>query len=289
MLSRSAVLRAFRSSTATEPVALPLVFAWAARVVPCDFKEMVSEASLWTRAVSESQRLLQYDWVLAHADSGFTAEALGCELRWTQHGDLAGIVPKLLEQALPSPERVPECGRLPVALESARRLVAMVGRKTATAVALMGPVKLASLLAGGSVGDLPIDYCSDVTLQVVKQFCEARVDIVVIVDRPTPSPDRAAMESSYERLARVVRFYGGQPVFLIQGEGTGCATASSTRAVLPLPSQSEGGRDERASLAGDAFCLPMLECPAVQFTGAEVSPELSISGLQELVRNLRQQ
>ena len=121
------------------------------------------------------------------------AEILGCELIWT------GIGPPLIGShpftgLKEFPDHLPEHGegRLPMILETMRKMKAAVGEKTALYGLITGPLTLASHLRGTEIFvDMIrypdqfarlVSYVSNVAQQIAQYYIDAGMDVIALVD-----------------------------------------------------------------------------------------------------------
>jgi uroporphyrinogen decarboxylase len=130
-------------------------------------------------------------------DLQMEAEALGCELRWSDQGP-PSVATHPLEQGQSLaglPVFDPSQGRFPVALEALRTMQQEAGREIALYALICGPFTLALHLMGNSIFmqmfDHPdyvkavVSFCASVGRKAAQAYLENGADVVAVVDPMT--------------------------------------------------------------------------------------------------------
>lgn len=121
------------------------------------------------------------------------AEILGCKLVWAEKAPpTVAIHPLSTHKTIPQHMPTPNDGRLPIILETMRRLKSQIGDHTALFGLVCGPFTLASHLRGTDIFmdmfDDPeyvhqlIQYCTQFDAQISQFYIDAGMDVIAIVD-----------------------------------------------------------------------------------------------------------
>ncbi len=149
---RAVARTALRGQTPPRPPFIPFVHGLAARLSQTSLADMTREATPLANALSRAQALFGYDAVMVGLDHTIAAEACGCEIGWQgdrpdvrSHPWKAGTAPPV--------ETIAGRGRVPVIVETTRRLKATLGEKAALLGVVSGPWTLAGCLYGSNFAD----------------------------------------------------------------------------------------------------------------------------------------
>lgn len=127
-------------------------------------------------------------------DLQIEAEILGCELLWSDETPPSVVSHPLAAGDEPDDLKIPgsQDGRLPMVLETMRRMVSTVGEDTALYGLVTGPFTLASHLRGTEVFmDMMLDparvtdlmaFCEAVCKRMSEMYIEAGMDVIAVVD-----------------------------------------------------------------------------------------------------------
>ena len=140
----------FQMRTLSRVPFIPWVTSFAAKLEQIPVKEMLSDATLLSRSLQNAQKLFGYDGITIVFDSTLEAEACGSEIKWSDSGKL----PEVVSYPLAKGARVEDLdisdlekrGRIPVVLETVKRLSILKGKELPLLGVITGPITLAKLL-----------------------------------------------------------------------------------------------------------------------------------------------
>jgi uroporphyrinogen decarboxylase len=227
MNGRDLVLRTLRHEKLERAPWVPFAGAHAGKLKNYTATEVLCDAGKLVESLLEVNRLYRPDGQPVVFDLQIEAEALGCELVWSDKGPpsvsshpLAG--PPAEDAGVPS--RIPGVGeaRIPMALEAMRRMKAAVGNTTALYGLITGPFTLASHLRGTDLFmDMILDpeyvhrlleYCFEVERVVAGYYIEAGMDVIAAVDpmvsQISPEHFGEFLAAPYKRLFDSIRGAG---------------------------------------------------------------------------------
>jgi len=208
------------------------------------------------------------------------AEILGCELAWAPFAP-PSVVSHPLETRLELPKHLPEPdeGRLPMILETMRKMKEMVGEQTALYGLICGPMTLASHLRGTDIFmdtfDHPdflqalIGYCRDVNLRMAELFRQAGMDVIAVVDpvvsQVSPRHFKQYLLQPFSEIFRAIRQMGAYSSFFVCGDATKnlewmCQTAPDSISVdenIHLPTAREITERYNIVIGGN---IPLTTC-----------------------------
>ncbi|MFH1150748.1 MAG: uroporphyrinogen decarboxylase family protein [Actinomycetota bacterium] len=207
----------------------PLVFTYASRIRGLKVREMMSDPTLLANALADALELFDYDAVLASFDLTLEAEALGCEVEWNGSGPaVSGNLPAAKD--LPDAAGIQEKGRLPVAVEVIRRLVAVHGRDRAVMAAITGPLTLFRHLDGRSLSEAlaadedraldVLDVAGEVVTSMAQLYGDLGLDAVILAEEAVRSETETGLEEVmpvYGSLWDIARYFNQASVFLPGG------------------------------------------------------------------------
>ncbi|MGD0089769.1 MAG: uroporphyrinogen decarboxylase family protein [Planctomycetota bacterium] len=194
---RELLLRAVRNETTPRPAWLPFVGSHGAKLIGCKAAEYLQSADLVVRGLKKAVELYRPDGLPVMFDLQMEAEALGCELRWSEQGP-PSVATHPLEQgrdlsALPVFDA--SQARFPVALQALRTLKKDVGADVALYGLICGPFTLALHLLGNSIFMQMFDhpdyvkavagFCASVGRKAAQAYLENGADVIAVVDPMT--------------------------------------------------------------------------------------------------------
>lgn len=168
-------------------------------------------------------------------DLQIEAEIMGCELIWTGNGPpLIGSHPLAGTMDIPTHLPKKDEGRLPMILDTMRKLKAAVGDKTALYGLVTGPMTLASHLRGTEIFmDMMrrpdhfkkiVALVTDIAKVMVDYYVEAGMDVIAIVDplvsQISPKQFTGTMSEPYTTLFDYIRSKGVFSSFFVCGDAT---------------------------------------------------------------------
>lgn len=144
-----------RGKQPAAPVVFPMVVAnHAARIEGYSISEAVTDADVLSRVLYSAYRFYDYDMLMVFTDTMVEAEAMGAQIIIPEDDDPFLLEPPRVSKLEPAePEKD---GRMPVVLETTRRLTRLLNGEAPVLVSLKGPFSLASFLRGieGFLADL---------------------------------------------------------------------------------------------------------------------------------------
>lgn len=216
---RAVVLATLRGRTSPRPPFIPLVHCLAARLAQTSPQDMAYNPTLLANSLGQAQALFGYDAVVVGFDDTIAAEACGCDVVWGETGPAVGSHP-WQDGAIPGADVVASRGRVPVVVEVARRLKAVLGEGAAVLGVVPGPWTLAGQLYGPAFGrdwaaGTPasagcLAFAARVGVAVARLFGEARVDTLLVMEAgriPVEGEGFHTLQGLYRTLWNVARFY----------------------------------------------------------------------------------
>jgi MtaA/CmuA family methyltransferase len=175
---------------------VPWVGVHGANLLGMGAKEYLTNADAIVDGLVKAKELYSPDALPVMFDVQMEAEALGCNLEWSDQtppavvGHILETVP-LEDLTVPGPEQ----GRYPVAIDAARHAVQEMGKHIDLFALVTGPFTLTLHLAGVNIFtdmfDRPehvkkiIGFASRVCLQTTRYYLDTGVDVVTVVDSLT--------------------------------------------------------------------------------------------------------
>ncbi|MFC1919332.1 uroporphyrinogen decarboxylase family protein [Chloroflexota bacterium] len=231
MFSKELVWATFTGRTPPRPPFIPYVSTVAARLMQVPIQEMFTNATLLANSLHKCQELFGYDGVVNLFDTTLEAEACGCRLEWQQD-----CLPRVVSHVLadvdtksPDISDLQRKGRLPVVIEAMKRLDLTIGRTVSLFAVVTGPVTLAKHLRGEqfwhdiasseSGAERALEIASQVVLEVVKIYCQLKIDVVLMADEdmPTLLPTHNRIVGALMRtIHNIVTFHEGHLILAVR-------------------------------------------------------------------------
>ncbi|MBI2799634.1 MAG: hypothetical protein HYX63_05015 [Gammaproteobacteria bacterium] len=167
---------------ATERVIGPLAFETAAQISARPLDEFRTDPTQLANGLNEFQRATATDFICC---------ALANELELASSGGVLTL------EAWLTPGQ-----RLYASLEACKRLRITVGDNVALLVGLTGPATLAAQF------NAPLSAVSEIFSALVKHFCEAGADLVLVID-PTGSNADTGINDILRTASNIARFHRG--------------------------------------------------------------------------------
>jgi MtaA/CmuA family methyltransferase len=196
MNSKERILRTLELKPVDQVGWVPWVGAHAANLLEINAKRLFTEADTLVEGVMKGYELYQPDGLPTLFDVQLEAEALGCEIAWSDDNPPA-VVGHVLEKVdlndlwIPTPDQ----GRFPMALNAARKIVSEIGDHIAIFALITGPFTLTLHLAGVKIFtdmyDNPdqvkeiLSFASKVCEATARYYAETGVDVITVVDSLT--------------------------------------------------------------------------------------------------------
>jgi hypothetical protein len=223
--SKVAFRDTLRLMNAGRPVFTPFVYGLAAKIGLIPLREMVSDATYYTHSLEEAYKLLKYDGIVNNFDSTLEAETFGCELDWP--GDyvapqIAGCGKLELREV-----NLEESCRIPILLETTKRIVMSQGKEIAVIGVLTGPCSLVKTITSDEVQEKNLDIENVISLagslltKLTRSLCELRVDAVFFkedllgAEYPSELLSRNKPYAAvYTTLFNLIKYYNCYPVLI---------------------------------------------------------------------------
>ena len=230
---------------------IPWISSFAAKLEQIPVRKMLSDATLLSRSLQNAQKLFGYDGITTVFDPTLEAEACGCEIKWGDTEELPVVICHPLGEGVEIEDldisEIEKKGRIPVALETAKRISILKGKEIALLGIVTGPVTLARFLRGDNfIPELEnpsektmefIELAQKVNLKLCDAYCKQGVDAVVIAEKSLgelrPDLINTMIAPVFETIWRVARYYNAytiiltrdcserhiEPIFQLQADG----------------------------------------------------------------------
>ncbi|SDJ73888.1 hypothetical protein [Paenibacillus naphthalenovorans] len=184
----------------------PLVCAAAGEMAGLSPREFLSNSTKMANTLRDLQRALGLDVVVVESGSNIEWEAFGAQLDWSVYPPRPNSYPFKGDPALASG------GRMPVLVETVKRLKQMLGDKAAVAVALQGPRRISD--AGG----VALDKAADAVLRMARVVCESGADLIWLAEAGEhPPQDTDEYLAVTAPIWGTIRFYQSIPALHLAG------------------------------------------------------------------------
>jgi hypothetical protein len=220
MNSKVAFRNTLKLMNADRPVFVPFVYGLAAKISQLPLQEMVSDATYFTHSLEEAYKLLQYDGIVNNFDSTLEAETFGCELEWpSDYSTPRTVGCRQLELREVNPE---ESSRIPILLETTKRVVISQGKEAAVIAVLTGPCSLVKTIAGDQATEEVISLVGKLLTKLTKSLCELKIDAVFFredllgTEYPAELLSRKAYAAVYATLFNLIKYYNCYPVLTVK-------------------------------------------------------------------------
>jgi uroporphyrinogen decarboxylase len=235
MTGKELIYATFRHEHTEAPPWVPFAGVHAGKLVGHNARDVYTDIDKLNESLLEAHRLYHPDGQPVMFDLQIEAEALGCELLWSDDAPPT-VRSHPLEADRTVPERIPgpEAGRIGLAVEATRALKEAVGDQTALYGLFCGPFTLASHLRGTDIFmdmfDDPdyvhslLSYVTAVGEAMAGYYIDAGADVIAAVDPLVSqiSPDHFAefLHEPYTRLFGAIRERGAFSSFFVCGDAT---------------------------------------------------------------------
>jgi hypothetical protein len=227
MNSKIAFRNTLKLVNADRPVFVPFVYGLAAKISQLPLQEMVSDATYFSHSLEEAYKLLQYDGIVNNYDSTLEAETFGCELEWP--GDYSAPRTAGCHQLELREVNLEESSRIPILLETTKRVVISQGKEAAVIGVLTGPCSLAKTLTSDEAVEKShgieevISLAGKLLTKLTKSLCELKIDALFFredllgteypVELLSHNKDYAA---GYTTLFNLIKYYNCYPVLIVK-------------------------------------------------------------------------
>lgn len=235
MTGKERVFAAFGGETPDTVPWVPFAGVHAGKLIGETARSVYSDEEVLVRSLEEAHRIYVPDGQPVMFDLQLEAEALGCELLWSEDAP-----PTVRSHPLEADPTIPDAppsgnaGRLGMAVSATRRLVERVGAETAVYGLFCGPFTLASHLRGTNIFmdmfDDPdyvhelLRYTARVAADMAARYAEAGAHVLAAVDPLVSqiSPDHfdEFLTSPYTGLFEQIRARERFSCFFVCGDAT---------------------------------------------------------------------
>jgi hypothetical protein len=224
MNSKVAFRNTLKLTNTDRPVFVPFVYGLAAKISQLPLQEMVSDATYYTHSLEEAYKLFRYDGIVNSYDCTLEAETFGCELEWS--GDY--VAPRTtgcnkVELREVNPE---ESSRIPILLETTKRVVMSQGKEAAVIAVLTGPCSLVKTITGDEEGENienVISLAGKLLTKITRSLCELKIDAVFFREDllGTEYPAELLLRNKayaavYATLFNLIKYYNCYPVLIVK-------------------------------------------------------------------------
>lgn len=155
--------------------------------------ELLTNENKLLQCLIEVNRIYQPDGQPVIFDLQIEAEILGCGLKWADKAPPSVTTHPLHEKPI-IPTKIPQKteGRLPLVLNTMRKLKVAIGDKTALFGLICGPLTLASHLRGTDLftdlirkpdyANQLLNYTTQIAIKMAEYYIEAGMDVIAVVD-----------------------------------------------------------------------------------------------------------
>ncbi len=222
----------------TESVAwVPFAGVHAGKLTNVNATDILKDGDKLFEALMEVNKLYKPHGQPVVFDLQLEAEALGCELLWSEDGPPSVASHPLSDElSTPCECTIPtkDSARIPMVLDVMRRMKAAVGETTALYGLICGPFTLASHLRGNDIfmdmfddeeGVMKLlDYCTNVGIKLSEYFVEAGMDVIAVVDplisQISPAHFEEFMDAPFSKLFKAIKDMGVYSSFFVCGDAT---------------------------------------------------------------------
>ena len=283
---RTVIRRLLQGERAARPLFLPMIFSLASRLENLPLGSFVTNPTKIVSALRQVRSTLKLDGVTCYFDPLLEAEALGSNVEMTSEGArlLRPVCTRIDEvrSRWKDGEEFLNHGRIPIAAEVLKRLRILLQDNAALAIAVTGPIKLATLLAGTSPQEVPpnetIEFSAEITAAVSKHFVELGADVIFLRET-LPAADSGMWQwwqALLEPVINVVRFYEALPVLSLD-EDVNAKQATilldgTWECVICLTASLASELNSQVSARGLGVALPTMLFASPLFDDAEIAP-----------------
>ncbi len=195
MQKKEILFQALRHEAAERTPWVPFAGVHSGKLLGYNALEVLTDEEKLLQSLLEVNKLYKPDGQPVLFDLQIEAECLGCELFWTEYSPPSVKTHPLAEtMAVPCRCTIPtvKSGRIPMVLNTMRRMKAAIGDTTALFGLVCGPFTLASHLRGNDIFmDMYDDeayvkellgYCAETAKRMAEYYTDAGMDVIAVVD-----------------------------------------------------------------------------------------------------------
>lgn len=237
MTPKELMLKALRHEEVPHAPWVPFAGVHAGKIKGYTATEVLTDADKCFEVLMEVNRLYRPDGQPVLFDLQIEAEALGCELLWSEKAPPSVASHPLADDlTIPCDCTIPtkDSARIPFVLDVMARMKQAVGDTTALYGLICGPFTLASHLRGNDlfydmyddeeyVENL-LNYCNKVCIRMAQLYVEAGMDVIAVVDPLISQISADHFEQfitvPYTELFSKIRGMNAMSAFFVCGDAT---------------------------------------------------------------------
>lgn len=259
-MGKELLLKTLRHENTERAAWVPFAGVHAGKLKGYNAKELLTDSDKLYDSLMEVHRFYQPDGMPIVFDLQIEAEILGCELMWADYNPpsvhshpLAGDPP-----VVPCESKIPKAtdGRLPIVLNTMRRIKASIGNDTALYGLICGPLTLASHLRGTEFFMDMIEnenytrsllgFCARVGCAMIDYYLDAGMDVIAVVDplvsQVSPVHFKNFLSDPFTAMFDYIRSKGAYSSFFV------CGNASDQIEVMCMTGPDGISVDENVNL-----------------------------------------
>lgn len=237
-MGKELILKTLRHEKTERVPWIPFAGVHAGKLKGYTAKEILMDEDKLYASLMEVHKLYSPDGMPIMFDLQIEAEILGCELLWAdynppsvcRHPYGAQGSGYLAEDMLPTKED----GRIPMVLNTMKRVKASIGNDTALYGLLCGPLTLASHLRGSQffmdmfsnpeLVEHFMSFCTKVAIKMCEYYIEAGMDVIAVVDplvsQVSPKFFSKMMGAHFTEIFKYLREKSCPSAFFVCGNAT---------------------------------------------------------------------
>jgi len=237
MTGRERIINVLEHKKTDKTPWVPFVGVHAGFIKGYTASEVLQDSDKLYESLMEAHKLYQPDGMPVIFDLQIEAEILGCELAWTDDGPPSVKTHPCEDEAtIPCKCLLPKetDGRIPLVLDTMKRMKESVGDSTALYGLICGPFTLASHLRGNNifmdmilnenyVKEL-LEFCTEVSLKMIDYYVGAGMDVIAVVDplvsQISPEHFSALCNESFSTIFDYIRSKNVKSSFFVCGNAT---------------------------------------------------------------------
>ncbi len=237
-MGKELVFKTLRHEKAERVPWIPFAGVHAGKLKGYTGKEILLDEDKLYSSLMEVYKLYTPDGMPIMFDLQLEAEILGCELLWAENNppSVCKHPYSAVDSGFPSDEMIPkkEDGRIPMVLNTMKRVKASIGNDTALYGLLCGPLTLAAHLRGSQffkdmftnpeLVENFMKFCTKVAMRMSEYYIEAGMDVIAVVDplvsQVSPKFFTKMLGSHFKELFTFLRDRNCPSSFFVCGDAT---------------------------------------------------------------------
>ncbi|WKY48762.1 uroporphyrinogen decarboxylase family protein [Eubacteriaceae bacterium ES3] len=209
-MGKETVLKTLRHEKTDEVAWVPFTGVHAAFMKGYTATDILTDGDKLFDALMNVHKLYSPDGMPIVFDLQIEAEILGCKLFWADENPPSVVKHPLRKtKEVPCKCKIPKAtdGRIPMVIETAKRVKEAIGDDTALYGLICGPVTLASHLRGTDffmdiisdpeyVKEL-VNFCAEVNMAMAQYYIDAGMDVIAVVDPLISQVSPKAIEAHF--------------------------------------------------------------------------------------------